>query len=176
MTTDSLRDMIPTWVDGALVPYEKLAAHKEGLQHKAVSVFLIRDGNILIQRRALAKYHTPGLWANTCCTHPLWDETSLDCAVRRLDDELGITGIVPEFRKQVAYHADVGDGLIENEIVDIFVQHLTADLNISPNPDEVMETRWISLPDLKLEIAQSPEGFTPWLRIYLRDHEELLTN
>ena len=55
MTTDSLRDMIPTWVDGALVPYEKLAAHKEGLQHKAVSVFLIRDGNILIQRRALAK-------------------------------------------------------------------------------------------------------------------------
>src|SRR5690606_6812863 len=63
-------DLIPTWVDGRLVPFDKLAAHREGRRHRAVSVFLLADGRVLIQRRAMGKYHTPGLWANTCCTHP----------------------------------------------------------------------------------------------------------
>lgn len=174
MSVASLHDMIPTWVDGVLTPVEKLAAHEQGLQHKAVSVFLICDGKILIQQRALGKYHTPGLWANTCCTHPLWEETSSECAVRRLDDELGISGVTPEFRKQVEYHADVGSGLIENEVVDIFVSEVGSDLKVSPNPDEVMDTRWLTLAELKDEIAAQPEKFTPWLRIYLRDHDELL--
>ena len=88
--------MIPAWVDGKLTPVEKLEVHQRGLRHKAVSVFVM-DGpdKVLIQRRALGKYHTPGLWANTCCTHPLWNETAADCAVRRLREELGITGLYP---------------------------------------------------------------------------------
>ena len=100
-----------------MTPFEKLAAHQQGLRHLAVSVFVMRAGEILIQRRALGKYHTPGLWANTCCTHPNWGEAPLDCAHRRLNEELGITGLALDHRGQVEYRADVGGGLIEHELV-----------------------------------------------------------
>ena len=103
--------MIPAWVEGELTPVDKLEAHEKGLKHKAVSVFVVRGTEILMQRRALGKYHTPGLWANTCCTHPDWDETSSICAVRRLQEELGITGLYPEYRHRLEYHADVGNGI-----------------------------------------------------------------
>ena len=78
-------DMVPAWVNGVLTPVEKLEVHERGLKHKAVSVFVLDGENVLIQRRALEKYHTPGLWANTCCTHPLWNEKPAECAVRRLE-------------------------------------------------------------------------------------------
>ena len=101
---------IPAWVDGVLTPVEKLEAHLKGLRHKAVSVFVIAGGEVLIQRRALGKYHTPGLWANTCCTHPEWGETAAACAVRRLREELG---------KQLARRlAGVREGAREQEVGD----------------------------------------------------------
>ena len=75
-----MQEMIPAWVEGVLQPVEKLAAHLDGLRHKAVSVFVTRGDQLLIQQRALGKYHTPGLWANTCCTHPHWGEADIDCA------------------------------------------------------------------------------------------------
>ena len=78
--------MIPAWIDGRLTPVDKLHAHVAGLRHKAVSVFVRRGDEILLQQRALGKYHTPGLWANTCCTHPHWDEPARACAVRRLGE------------------------------------------------------------------------------------------
>ena len=161
---------IPTWIDGVLQPVEKLEAHQRGLRHKAVSVFLLRGGKVLLQRRALGKYHTPGLWANTCCTHPHWNETGLDCAVRRLDEELGITGVSLEFRDTVEYRADVGGGLIEHEVVDIFVGEMPDNGEPQPNPEEVMDTIWQPLDGLAEEVLRAPEGFTPWLQIYLREH------
>ena len=139
---------IPAWVDGTLTPVEKLDVHKRGLRHKAVSVFVFHRNKLLIQRRALEKYHTPGLWANTCCTHPHWDEATKTCAIRRLNDELGLEIKTCEYRGQVEYRADVGDGLIEHELVDAFVANLTNAPLIKPNPDEVMDYRWISVPDL----------------------------
>ncbi|KEJ88134.1 isopentenyl-diphosphate Delta-isomerase [Sulfitobacter donghicola] len=166
--------MIPAWVDGTLQPVEKLEAHLRGLRHKAVSVFVMDGDTLLIQRRALEKYHTPGLWANTCCTHPAWDEADLDCAHRRLNEELGISDVTPLPRGQVEYRADVGGGLIEHELVEVFLVKETDDLHIAANPDEVMDTRWISLDDLRSEIAQNPEQFTPWLRIYLDQHSEMI--
>ncbi len=169
-----MNDFIPAWIDGALTPVDKLAAHCEGLRHKAVSVFVIRGQDILIQRRALGKYHTPGLWANTCCTHPLWDETALDCALRRLEQELGITGVSPVFRQQLEYRADVGNGMTEHEVVDVFLAYAGSGLCLSVNPDEVMETRWISYPDLLAEVADDPGRFTPWLKIYLREHAQAI--
>ncbi|MFC6640051.1 isopentenyl-diphosphate Delta-isomerase [Sulfitobacter sediminilitoris] len=166
--------MIPAWVDGDLTPVEKLAAHQRGLRHLAISVFVIRDGKILIQQRALGKYHTPGLWANTCCTHPAWGEDALTCAHRRLNEELGITGLDLKHRGQVEYRADVGNGLIEHEVVEVFIARAGATMPLDPNPDEVMDTRWITPEALAIEIAENPEKFTPWLRIYLKEHHKMI--
>lgn len=166
--------MIPAWVDGALQPVEKLDAHLRGLRHKAVSVFVMAGDQLLIQRRALGKYHTPGLWANTCCTHPEWDEADATCALRRLDEELGITGVSVQHRGQVEYRADVGGGLIEHELVEVFVVEATTALPLHANPEEVMDTRWVSLDALRMDIAATPEIFTPWLRIYMEQHSALI--
>lgn len=166
--------MIPAWVDGTLTPVEKLDAHRRGLPHKAISVFVMRGAQTLIQQRALTKYHTPGLWANACCTHPNWEEPPLTCALRRLQEELGITGLDLVHRGQVAYRADVGGGLIENEQVEIYTAEAGSDLRVTPNPAEVAEAKWITLTDLTDQIALHPARFTPWLRIYLTEHRDAI--
>lgn len=166
--------MIPTWVDGILQPYEKLAAHQLGLRHKAVSVFVVAGGQILIQQRAMGKYHTPGKWANTCCTHPDWGEAADVCAARRLNEELGITGVASQHCGQVEYRADVGGGLIEHEVVEVFLAQASLDLKLDPNPDEVMATRWIDHDQLIDEVSQKPDSFTPWLQVYLAKHSDMI--
>lgn len=171
MSTDI---MIPAWVDGVLQPVEKLAAHQQGLRHKAVSVFVMAGDLVLIQQRALGKYHTPGLWANTCCTHPEWEEPAADCAVRRLQEELGIMGLTPQHRGQVEYRAEVGNGLIEHEVVEVFVCDTTDDLPLALNPDEVMATRWIKMDELVQDVSQTPATYTPWLSIYLAKHRDMI--
>ena len=162
--------MIPAWVDGTLTPVEKLEAHQRGLRHKAVSVFVLRGNAVLLQQRAMGKYHTPGLWANTCCTHPDWEEAPADCAVRRLDDELGIKGLPLGHRHHLEYRAEVGGGLIEHEVVDVYVGHASDALEIARNPDEVMAIEWVDFDALRMAIARNPERFTPWLRIYMTEH------
>ncbi len=166
--------VIPAWVNGKLQPVEKIAAHEQGLRHKAVSVFVIQSGSILMQRRAMAKYHTPGLWANSCCTHPNWGEEPVACAMRRLREELGIGGLYPEFRHRLEYRADVGSGMIEHEEVDVFLAHVHRPIQVKINPDEVMETRWVDYHDLQAEVARHPERFTPWLKIYLADYANVI--
>ncbi|PIE12016.1 MAG: isopentenyl-diphosphate delta-isomerase [Rhodobacterales bacterium] len=167
MTDPSL---IPAWRDGVLSPVDKMQVHLEGLPHRAVSVFVFHDGALLIQQRAVGKYHTPGLWANTCCTHPIWGEPDLACAERRLDEELGIGGLDLEDLGEVEYRADVGNGMVEHEHVRLFRASPVVAPVITLNPDEVAGTRWVTLDTLREEIAQTPERFTPWLRIYLSDH------
>ncbi len=161
---------IPAWVNGRLRPVEKIEAHRRGLRHPAVSVFVMDGQRTLIQRRALEKYHTPGLWANAVCTHPHWREEPVACAARRLREELGIEGLPLTARDRVEYRAEVGGGLIEHERVDLFTGDAGPDLAVAPNPSEVMEVRWIDLEALRAEIAARPEAFTPWLRIYLEHH------
>lgn len=172
--SETLHEMIPAWVNGTLIPVEKLAAHRQGLRHKAISVFVMDGDRVLLQQRALGKYHTPGLWANTCCTHPHWDEPAEDCARRRLREELGIAGLVLEHRDRVEYRAAVGGGLTEHEVVDIFRAEADGGLRVIPNPAEVMAVRWVGLPDLAREVAESPTQFTPWLRIYLAEHAQAI--
>jgi len=169
-----MNDNIPAWVDGALVPVEKLSVHRRGLRHKAVSVFVLDGEHVLIQRRALGKYHTPGLWANTCCTHPNWNESPEACAVRRLREELGLTGLQPERRDRVEYRADVGGGMTEHEVVDIFTALARPGMQVLPNPTEVMAVRWVALSDLVQELDAAPERFTPWLRIYMARHADAI--
>ena len=169
-----MNDTIPAWVNGTLTPVDKMEVHQKGLRHKAVSVFVMDGSRVLIQQRAMSKYHTPGLWANTCCTHPDWDEDPQACAVRRLGEELGITGLVPAFREQVEYRAEVGRGMTEHEVVDIFVAEAGPGLKVAPNPDEVMAVRWVELRELTALAARRPYEFTPWLRIYLAEHRDLI--
>ena len=171
-------DLIPAWDQGVLKPLEKLDVHKRGLRHKAVSVFLISDNNILLQKRALIKYHTPGLWANTCCTHPLWSEDPEECAHRRLKEELGIELSELMYKNKIDYKADVGNGLIENESVDVFVGEIEEKKKLKTrlNHNEVAEVRWIRHETLKEEISLSPMKFTPWLRIYIQDHFDQILN
>ena len=165
---------IPAWIDGRLVPVDKLDAHRRGLRHKAVSVFVVRGSKLLIQQRAAAKYHTPGLWANTCCTHPGWAEAAAECATRRLREELGITGLSLAHRDVIEYRADVGGGLIEHEVVDLFLAVAPPDLEISPDPDEVMAVDWVDIFALSAAALRHPERYTPWLRIYLAQYRDLI--
>lgn len=160
--------------DGSLYPVEKLKAHVDGLFHLAVSIFVFDGDHLLIQKRAASKYHCGGLWANTCCSHPYWDEPIDACARRRLREELGFN--VPLSRRRVVeYSADVGNGLHEHEKVTMYIG--TADrasIELLPDPHEVEDTRWITRDALHAEIARQPESFTPWFRIYAERYPDLV--
>lgn len=159
--------------DGSLYPVEKLKAHAEGLFHVAVSVFIFDGDHLLIQKRAAVKYHCGGLWANTCCSHPHWNEPVDHCADRRLAEELGFSAaLVP--RQVVEYSADVGDGLHEHERVTMYTGTVDRTrLTIMSDPDEVEETRWVTRDQLQAEMADDPESFTPWFRIYAARSRQL---
>ena len=166
-------EMIPAWIDGDLVPVEKLQVHRRGLRHKAVSVFVFCAERVLIQKRALAKYHSGGLWANTCCTHPQWEESAQACARRRLREELGLEGLDLVHQTVLEYRAEVGSGLIEHEVVDIYFARLARPVAPVPNPDEVMATAWIEMQDLRANVRTVPQIYVPWLRVYLERWDEL---
>ncbi len=165
---------IPAWVDGTLTPVDKMEVHRRGLRHKAVSVFAMDGSRTLIQQRAASKYHTPGLWANTCCTHPHWGEDGAACAVRRVSEELGIADLRPVPRGTIEYRADVGGGLTEHEVVEVFTAEMSPDVAMDLNPGEVQAVRWVDLHDLTAELDRHPDRFTPWLRIYMRDHMDAI--
>jgi len=162
--------------DGARFPVDKLDAHRRGLLHDAMSVFLFDpEGNMLLQRRAAAKYHCPGQWANACCTHPDWGEDAASGAARRLGEELGLTP-APELQEfgVTTYRAEVGGGLVEHERVRLFRAQVDREaLTFALNPAEVSAVRWISREALLQEAADAPEGLTPWLRIYLQRWDAL---
>lgn len=159
--------------DGSLFPIGKLEAHRRGQRHLAVSVFLFAGERLLIQQRADGKYHCGGLWANTCCTHPHWGESTADCARRRLFEEVGLSvPVVP--RAIVDYRADVGNGLVENERVHVFRGEVAAPFDVTDfNRDEVQDVAWIAEPALRRRVVEQPELFTPWIRIYLERWSEL---
>jgi len=98
----------------------------------------------------------------------------MQCAHRRVNEELGITGLTLDHRGQVEYRADVGGGLIEHEVVEVFLAHAPPDMPLNPNPEEVMNTRWVHPDALGSEIAKHSERFTPWLRIYLAEHASMI--
>lgn len=162
-----MTEMIPAWVGETLTPVDKLDVHRKGLRHKAVSVFVLDGDRVLIQRRAAGKYHSAGLWANSCCTHPHWDEPPEHCALRRLREELGITGLFPAHADRLEYRADVGNGMIEHEVVDIYIAYARPGMTVTPDPAEVSDVRWIDLHDLAAEVQRHPERFSKWLAIYM---------
>lgn len=142
---------------------EKMDAHRRGLLHRAVSVFVFdSEGRMLLQRRSARKYHSGGLWSNTCCTHPRPGERTEDAAIRRLQEEMGFTCPV-RLRFETIYRAEVSDGLIEHEYDHIFVGRFEGE----PEPDEaeVSEYRWVQAADVAEELGETPERYTPWFRL-----------
>jgi isopentenyl-diphosphate delta-isomerase len=148
--------------DGRLYTFEKMEAHRRGLLHSAVSVFVFNDRNeLLLQRRAVGKYHSPGKWTNTCCTHPLPQEGPLMAAQRRLSEEMGLIAKLTEVFT-FSYQANVGGGLIENEFDHVFFGFLNQDP--TPDPAEVSDWVWVTIENLEKELIRNPEEYSPWLR------------
>ena len=158
--------------DEILGVMEKMQAHENGLLHRAFSVFLFnKKGEMLLQKRASTKYHSPNQWTNAVCSHPRIDETYIEGAKRRLKEELGIeTEITPKFH--FIYKADVGQNLWEHELDHVF----TGDFNgaVKMNPDEVSEVRYVTMQDLENEMETHPENFTEWFKIILKEYKEHL--
>jgi isopentenyl-diphosphate delta-isomerase len=146
--------------DAALGEGEKLAVHRAGTLHRAFSVFAFNErGELLLQRRALSKYHSGGLWTNTCCGHPRPGESVVDAARRRLFEELGMECGELEPAGVYRYRAELAD-LVENELDHLLVTTVSGEPD--PNPDEVVEWRFIDLGELSRWIDERPEDFTAW--------------
>jgi len=142
---------------------QKMDAHVQGVLHRAFSVVLLNDkGKMLLQRRAMDKYHSAGLWSNTCCSHPRVGEEILVSAKRRLNEEMGIQCNLQPWYNFI-YRADVGNGLIENEYDHVFIG-LYSEEPVA-NTSEVCEWKFISTLDLLKEMQQAPEQFTPWFHL-----------
>lgn len=157
-------------------PVAKLHAHVNNIPHQAISVFIFRDDKLLLQQRARTKYHSGGLWANTVCSHPRWQETALQCAERRIAEELGevATALCLRACGDIRYAARVG-ALYENEQVTCFAGRDAAGLDWNRfNPDEVQSVRWASIPEILDAIERTPERFTEWFKIYMRQHLPLM--
>lgn len=139
---------------------EKIEAHQKGLLHRAFSVFIYNsNGEMLLQRRALCKYHAPGLWSNAVCSHPYDNEKLLSAAKRRLQEEMGFSCSLQK-KGHIVYFAEVGNGLYEHEHDTIFTGMYNGE--IIPNPDEVMEYAWISLSELQKDVLLHSSNYTPW--------------
>lgn len=158
--------------DEVLGLMEKMQAHENALLHRAFSVFLFNDkGEMLLQQRAAGKYHSPLQWTNACCSHPRENETYLDAAKRRLQEELGISAELTE-RFHFLYKADVGQGLWEHELDYVFTGEYNGDFTL--NPEEVADIKYISIDELKREIEESPERYTEWFKIIWDEYRNYL--
>lgn len=149
--------------DEAIGTMEKMAAHRSGMLHRAFSIFLFdAEGRMLLQQRADAKYHSPGLWSNACCSHPRPGENVIPAANRRLQEELGTEARL-EHRFAFTYHARFANDLQEHEFDHVLFGAFSGEIH--PDPTEVKAVRWLSPEELNTGISATPEAFTPWLRI-----------
>ena len=142
----------------------KRQAHVEGLLHRAFSVVLVRDRaegpQILLAKRALCKYHSGGLWANSCCSHPRVGEATIDAAYRRVREELGCTALDLRELRAFAYRAEFDNGLCEYEYDHVIVGRCEGE--IVPDPTEASDVRWIGFDALAAELVDAPQTFAAW--------------
>jgi isopentenyl-diphosphate delta-isomerase len=152
--------------DGEVGTEEKLAAHRAGRLHRAFSIYLFNSrGELLITRRAPGKYHSPGLWTNTCCGHPRPGEPVERAALRRLGEETGIAcELSPAFR--FLYRAEFANGLVEHELDHVFIGRYEGPFALAP--DEADAAKWMDADALSAEVAAHPERFTVWLGLSLK--------
>jgi isopentenyl-diphosphate delta-isomerase len=156
--------------DNAIGTMEKMEAHEKGLLHRAFSVLIFNSkGELLIQKRASTKYHSGGLWTNTCCSHPTPQESIEQAAKRRLKEEMGIEA-EPAFTYKFIYKTDLDKNLIEYEVDHV----LTAQFDGEPkvNENEVEDWKYVSLKELQRDAQNNPHLYTEWFKLILK-HQEI---
>jgi isopentenyl-diphosphate delta-isomerase len=147
----------------------KLEAHQKGLLHRAFSIIVWNNQNeMLIHQRAFGKYHSEGLWTNTCCSHPKVGESVLEAAHRRLQEEMGFDCELQQ-KFHFTYKIELENQLFEHELDHVLIGQYNR--NPLPNSAEVLDFRWISLLELKKEIVEKPANFTFWFKEIIRDFE-----
>ncbi|MCC6371241.1 MAG: isopentenyl-diphosphate Delta-isomerase [Bacteroidia bacterium] len=151
--------------DEATGVMEKMEAHEKALLHRAFSVFIFNGkGQMLLQRRALSKYHSAGLWTNTCCSHPRPGESTDSAASRRLMEEMGMDTQL-HYKTSFIYKAPFDNNLTEHEFDHLFTG--VSDKEPVINPEEVDSYKWMSPEEVKTQVAATPELFTVWFKIAL---------
>ena len=154
----------------------KIEAHEKAVLHRAFSIFILNDKNeIMLQQRAAHKYHSPLLWANTCCSHQRDGETNIQAGRRRLLEEMGFTANLKDLFHFI-YKAPFDNGLTEHELDHVLIGYYNDAPEI--NPDEVESWKWMAIDDVKADIAKNPEIYTVWFKIifdefyhYLEEHK-----
>lgn len=163
--TDAFMDFVITIdeADRALGRAEKMAAHQHGILHRAFSVFIFNEKReLLLQQRAFNKYHSGGLWTNTCCSHPAPDEDTTAAAHRRLQEEMGFDCPLIYLRP-FRYRATVDNDLIENELDHLYSGRYNG--AVFPNPDEVSSYKFMSTENIRDWMQREPTAFTAWFKM-----------
>jgi isopentenyl-diphosphate delta-isomerase len=141
----------------------KIEAHEKAVLHRAFSVFVMNDENeVMLQQRALNKYHSPGLWTNTCCSHQRQGETNIEAGTRRLQEEMGFTVPLKETVSFI-YKAPFDNGLTEHEFDHVMLGYTNEEPII--NPEEVASWKWMPIADVKEDMKIHPELYTAWFKI-----------
>ena len=144
---------------------EKIITHQKWLLHRAISVIIInKKWEMLLQQRALNKYHCWWMWTNATCTHPYKNESNIEAAHRRLQEEMGFDTELEEIF-EFKYLAEFNNWLIENEYDHVFIGHY--DWEVKPNKEEVNDYKWLSIPDIQDDIFAEPGIYTQWFKIIL---------
>jgi len=142
---------------------ENIKAHELGKLHRAFSIFIFNtEGKLLLQRRALSKYHSAGLWTNTCCSHPKTGETTESAAHRRIVEEMGFDCDLDEVFSFI-YKARFDNGFVEHEFDHVFIGECEVDP--SPNPQEVDEWKWVDMNWIKDDMKKTPQDYTEWFKM-----------
>ncbi len=156
--------------DNEIGTEEKLKAHEKGLLHRAISICVFDSkGRMLLQKRNSQKYHSGGLWSNTCCSHPRPGEPVEHAAHRRLMEEMGFDCKLDE-NGHFIYEAKLDHGLTEHELDHLFIGKYEGKVN--PDPNEVEDYKWIDMDELKKDIEKNPSKYTEWFKIIIKKLDE----
>ncbi len=150
----------------------KMEAHEKGILHRAFSVFIFNDkGELLLQKRAAHKYHSPNEWTNTCCSHQRNGETNISAGKRRLYEEMGFNCDLKNVFSFI-YKAPFSNGLTEHELDHVMIGYYNE--NPSINKEEVVDFKWMKLENIKTDINNNPKRYTAWFKIIFKEYYDRL--
>lgn len=157
--------------DNEIGSIEKMKAHRNGVLHRAFSIFIFNNNQLLLQKRNANKYHSPGLWTNTCCSHPRYGEDLQKAIYRRLEEEMGFTCDLKEVFSFV-YQVQFQDELFEHEYDHVFIGKYEGE--VSPCKDEVEDFKWAHIGEIKSDIGDNPQNYTYWFKHILQRVESYI--